>query len=86
MNLKAKSIILVALCAVQVSWGADPLDNWTTSNSSNQGVVEAIAFDNGRFVRVGAAGAVATSPDGAIWTPRTSGTTNDLYAVAHGNG
>jgi len=35
---------------------------------------------------VGEDGTILTSPDGVTWTPRTSGTSNDLNGVAYGNG
>jgi hypothetical protein len=44
------------------------------------------AFGNGKFVAVGEAGKVLTSPDALTWTAHTTGTGNDLAAVAFGNG
>jgi len=38
------------------------------------------------LVAVGAAGYIATSPDGITWTTRTSGTANALYSVDYQNG
>jgi len=40
-----------------------------------------VTFGNGLFVAVGRDGAVSTSPDGDIWTTRTSGTLEDLNGV-----
>jgi hypothetical protein len=44
------------------------------------------AFGDGAFVSVGTRGTIVSSINGGPWEPRTSGTTNDLQAVAHGNG
>ncbi|MBI5770412.1 MAG: immunoglobulin domain-containing protein [Verrucomicrobia bacterium] len=38
------------------------------------------------FVKVGNSGAIRTSPDGLVWTTRTSGTTNTLRRVSFVNG
>ncbi len=55
---------------------------WT----ARTGVHRAVTYGGGLFVAVGDNGSIRTSPDGADWTPRPSGTNNDLYAVVHGNG
>jgi hypothetical protein len=44
------------------------------------------AFGDTAFVSVGTRGTIVSSINGGPWEPRTSGTTNDLQAVAHGNG
>jgi len=38
------------------------------------------------YVAVGSRGTIITSADAATWTPRASGVTNDLTAVAYCNG
>lgn len=43
-------------------------------------------FGGGTFVSVGANGVIYSSVSGGPWTPRTSGTTNRLEAVAFGGG
>jgi hypothetical protein len=48
--------------------------------------LNAVAYGNGLFVAVGYGGTILTSPDGAGWTARTSGTSNALLGVAYGNG
>ena len=44
-----------------------------------------VTYGNDIFVAVGGNGAILTSPDGAAWTPRESGTNAWLYGVAYGN-
>ena len=39
-----------------------------------------------RYVLCGAGGIIYTSPDAETWTPRTSGTSSNLNAIAHFNG
>jgi hypothetical protein len=41
---------------------------------------------DGLYVAVGSGGALATSPDGETWTPRTSGVSATLESVCWGNG
>ena len=43
--------------------------------------ITSFAYGAGRFVGVGAAGEIVTSPDGATWTPRTSGVKESLARV-----
>ncbi len=42
---------------------------------------DGITWSNSRFVAVGYGGTILTSPDGTTWTPRNSGTTQDLYDI-----
>jgi hypothetical protein len=44
-----------------------------------------VSYGNSTFVAVGGGGTILTSPDGATWTSRSSGTTNDLGGVSYGN-
>ncbi len=46
------------------------------------GRLAALAWTGTTLVAVGSAGTILTSPDGAVWTTRASGTTADLTAVA----
>lgn len=46
--------------------------------------LEDVVWFNGRFVAVGPAGTILTSPDGETWRRETSGTTGDLHAVSSG--
>ena len=55
---------------------------WTLRSAPLLGV----AYGNGLCVAVGNGGTILTSPDGASWTLRNSGTGKDLYGVAYGNG
>ena len=45
-----------------------------------------VAFGNGLFAAVGDNGVLLTSPDGAVWTRRNSGTQRWLWGVSYGNG
>ncbi|MEX8521817.1 MAG: hypothetical protein AB3X38_03555 [Leptothrix ochracea] len=45
-----------------------------------------VTTDASRFVAVGRGGLIRTSTDGEVWTPQTSGTTQDLNQVAWLNG
>jgi hypothetical protein len=63
------------------------LDTWTVRNPQpTANTLFAITYGNGQFVAVGDLGTIITSPDGANWAVRQSGTTNRLAAVAYGNG
>jgi hypothetical protein len=55
-------------------------------NSGTTSDLLGVAFGNSRFVAVGAAGTIITSPDGTTWTSRTSGTTNTLYGITFASG
>jgi hypothetical protein len=72
---------------VTIKPSAARLDQWLARNPLPQNnTLSAVTFVNGTFVAVGQRGAILTSPDGADWTSRTSGTTNGIYAVTYGNG
>jgi hypothetical protein len=43
-----------------------------------------VTYTGSVWVAVGNGGLIRTSPDGATWTPQTSGTTNSLFGVATG--
>ncbi len=64
---------------------ADSLDNWHVRTVSAS-LYGGLGYGNGVFVAVGDAGEILTSADGVTWTARTSGTTENLTAVAYGNG
>jgi hypothetical protein len=56
---------------------------WAPSSSIQTSAnLNALTFNNGKFLAVGNGGAILLSTDGTTWTPETSGTTNDLYAVS----
>ena len=57
----------------QQAIGASPLDN-----------LYGVGFDGDQWLAVGRGGRILTSPDGVTWSPKTSGTTEDLWAVGVG--
>ncbi|HMC27100.1 MAG TPA: hypothetical protein VKM56_04820 [Verrucomicrobiae bacterium] len=83
-NKRATSIAAFLLAAFQIV--ADPLDHWTLGNVGAPVVLRAVTYGNGQFVAVGDAGAIFTSPDGAVWTPRQSGTSNTILTICYGKG
>ena len=65
---------------------SNPLDNWVWRNPLPQGnSLYSICYGEDTFVAVGEAGTILTSPDGAEWTSRASGTTIWLIGVTYGN-
>ena len=74
--------LLVAVSSPLSTWGGDPLDTWTISDTSNlTGGLRTITFAQGQFLAVGDGGTIATSPDGDKWTQVPSGTTLNLRAI-----
>jgi hypothetical protein len=66
---------------------ATGLDRWNWRLPHPQGSrLKDIAFGNGRYVAVGKAGNIATSPDGINWTNVLIEADCDLSTVAYGNG
>jgi hypothetical protein len=60
---------------------------WNWRNPLPQGNdYNGVAYGNGRFVAVGAAGTITTSADGRTWAAANSGVIHDLACVAFGNG
>lgn len=62
---------------------ASPPYNWVTITTGTDDWFYGITYGSGTFVTVGNNGTILTSPDGVIWTPKTSGDTYHLNAVAH---
>lgn len=87
--LSLPALIVVWLLGVVVP-GATPLaaqNVWTpaTQTGTTANLFD-VAFGNGLFVAVGNAGTIVTSPDGDIWTARTSGINPGFASIAFGNG
>ena len=84
--LRALVLVLVPLLGGR-SGAAEPLDQWQLrTNPAISNNLNAVTFGDDRFVAVGIKGTIAWSSDGATWLPVASGTTRDLFSVAHGNG
>jgi len=62
------------------AWSTD-LASWTTEAVGSPPFFD-VVWTGSQFVGVGQDGLVKTSPDGIAWTPRTSGTTEDLNAIS----
>ncbi len=62
------------------AWSTD-LASWTAEAEGSLAFQD-VVWTGSQFVAVGQQGLVKTSPDGRAWTTRTSGTTEDLTAVA----
>lgn len=54
---------------------------WTSRSSGTTNNLQDVAWSGSRFVAVGAAGTIRSSPDGITWSTQTSGTTNQLNGV-----
>ena len=87
------------MTAPALMWSTTGTSGWTATTSpfDNYGVVRSIAYGASKFVAVGyiwtySAGsyvqkaAIATSPDGKVWTQQTSVTADALLGVAFGGG
>jgi hypothetical protein len=89
LGLKGLVILISLFCLLFLlhTSHADPLDNWHWRNPLPQGnSLNGVTYGNGRFVAVGNAGTILTSPDGVTWTQRDSGVAQNLNGVAYGNG
>jgi YVTN family beta-propeller protein len=68
-----------ALPNVGITWSVQP-------NHVNTDNLTSVATDSTQYVAVGAGGKIKSSPDGIIWTVRTSGTTTSLTHISYQNG
>jgi hypothetical protein len=64
---------------------AAPLDNWRTRTSGTTSDLYNVVWGENKFLTVGRAGSIITSPDGNTWTVGRSGTETWLYGIAYGN-
>ena len=55
--------------------------SWETHDADAN--LRGVTFKHGLYAAVGLEGKILTSPDSHTWTAQESGTTNDLYAIAH---
>jgi photosystem II stability/assembly factor-like uncharacterized protein len=71
-------LALTCICFAQFTWeGAKSFPNFKE--------FKAITYGKDKFIAVGLAGIVITSPDGYTWTKKSSGTTVDLLSVTYGD-
>jgi hypothetical protein len=70
--------------ATSPSQSAPPAFVWAQRASGTTKALAAVTFADGRFVAVGLAGTILTSPDGVNWTGEPSGTLASLDGVAFG--
>ncbi len=67
--------------------GADPLSQWTQRFPYFQTEsLTAVTYGGGQFVAVGWNGTIISSPDGYVWTDRSSHVFPNLQGVAHADG
>ena len=70
---KILHLILISLFSLTVISCAKKSDDSSSSSTTSSGL----------FIAVGASGTLLTSSDGTTWTAQTSGTSNNLRAVAY---
>ena len=86
LTILAGIFLVLAICT---TWGAAP---WLRAKWGGSGArvkdasLLSVAWGAGCYVAVGSRGTILTSPDGATWIRRPSGTTGFLRAVARGRG
>ena len=89
MRILMRFYLRWALACLASLLSAAAQETWTQQTSPTAQDLWSVCYGgstaNG-FVAVGTAGTVLTSPDGAAWTARTSGTTNWLVGITSGNG
>ncbi|MCX6856353.1 MAG: autotransporter-associated beta strand repeat-containing protein [Verrucomicrobia bacterium] len=57
------------------------LTNFSVIPTVSMPKLDDVVYTGSQFIAVGDYGAILTSPDGSVWTPRNSGTGRDLSAV-----
>jgi hypothetical protein len=82
---------LLPVLAVLITLGLAPKSTmaqvWTkVSSVPSTQLLKGIVYGNSQFVIVGSSGTILTSPDGSVWTLRTSGVSRDLYGVSASSG
>ena len=82
-----KALLLVLVILFPGLLNADPLDNWTMRNPSpTRNNLNGVTYAGETFVAVGDGGTILTSPDGAAWTHRVSGTSAAVEWVTYASG
>ncbi len=81
---KPKNTVILFLAFTGLCFGQS---TWEWSNPLPQGnPLSCAAYGDSLFVAISDGGTIMTSPNGATWTIRNSGTINDLYSAAYGGG
>jgi hypothetical protein len=75
--------VLASLIVLGLASKSTMAQVWTKVGSvPTTQLLKGIVYANSQFVIVGSSGTILTSPDGAVWTLRTSGVSRDLYGVS----
>jgi hypothetical protein len=59
---------------------------FTPASNSSGAVIYTVIYGNSQYVRAGAGGRLATSPDAITWTAQTTGTANNISEVIYAGG
>jgi hypothetical protein len=87
MKPLATAALTLLLSVTSLAFARDALDSWFLVDPMPIGVsLYDVIFQDGRFVAVGAVGAVYTSIDGRNWSSGGSGSAADLRALTWGGG
>ncbi|MGA2506941.1 MAG: hypothetical protein ABSF80_05635 [Chitinispirillaceae bacterium] len=85
--LRLLGILAVIAYAVVGPGSANAQLQWTVvSPVPTSHNLQSVTYGNGLYVVVGDTGTILTSPDGLVWTSRTSGIITRLWSVTYGNG
>ena len=82
-----KTLFALALLLIAHPLRADEFSRWTWRNPSPLGTtLYSVVYAEGKFVAAGAAGNIASSPDGKVWAVENSGVAKRFLGVTHGDG
>ncbi|MDB6108988.1 MAG: hypothetical protein JWR69_738 [Pedosphaera sp.] len=81
--MKALVLVAMTLLSIGLAEAQEALDHWHLRNATP---LTRVRFTGGLFIGLGSNGKIMTSPDGANWTARSSGTAATLRGVAFRTG